>query len=170
MNVNTLTLTNSKIKNAAFDFLALAVITFTPALSHMFALPIYLIEPMRIMLIFSLIHTSRKNAYLLAIVLPLFSYFISAHPVFPKMLLIASELVLNVWLFTFLTNKFKNNFVSMFLSIALSKIYYYVVKVGLVSFAVVSGSIISTPLYIQLIVSIVLSFYAFFMLRREEKA
>jgi len=170
MNINALALTNSKIKNAAFDFLALAVITLTPALSHMFALPIYLIEPMRIMLIFSLIHTSRKNAYLLALVLPLFSYFISAHPVLPKMLLIASELVLNVWLFTFLTTKFKNNFISVFLSIALSKVYYYVIKIGLVSFAVVSGNIISTPLYIQLVVSIVLSLYAFFMFIRKEKA
>ncbi len=45
------------------------------------------------MLILAIAHTSRKNAYLIALTLPLFSLLISAHPSLIKTSLITGELV-----------------------------------------------------------------------------
>ena len=165
--ISTISLSNKKTRLAVFDILSVIAITLTPALSHMFSVPIYLLEPMRIALILSIVHTSKKNAYTLAAGLPIFSFLISAHPELPKMFLICTELALNVWLFTILNKKFSNGFAVMFSSIILSKIYYYVVKIGLVSFGIIGGSVVATPLYMQVIVGAALSLYAFFIWKKE---
>ena len=94
--MNTLQLTSRKTLNyVLFDILALTFIYFVPTISHMLSFPLYLIEPMRIALILALVHTTKKNAYIIAITLPLFSFLVSAHPVFYKMMLISGELVID---------------------------------------------------------------------------
>ncbi len=99
------------IKTVATDLLALAFIYFTPAISHLFSFPVYFLEPMRIMLILAIVHTSKKNAYILAFTLPLFSFLISSHPSPIKTCLISGELLLNVWLYIFLVIITKNGMV-----------------------------------------------------------
>ena len=80
---------------------------FVPALSHMFALPLYVLDPMRLAVLGVLLLTrSWKNALVLALMLPLFSLAVSGHPVFPKCLLIAFELSANVLLFEVLLRVF----------------------------------------------------------------
>ena len=167
MTASALTLFNKKALVVFYDFLALIAITVTPALSHMFSIPFYLIEPMRIFLILSIIHTNNKNAYLLAVGLPLFSYLISAHPVLPKMFLISSELSLNVFLFSLLSKRIENYFVPMFLSILLSKIYYYVIKLGLIAAGLSAIGGIDFPIYSQVIVVLGLSVYTYYILRKQ---
>ena len=151
------------IKGSVFDILAIGFIYLVPVLSHLFALPVYFIEPMRLMLILAIAHTSKKNAYILAATLPIFSYIVSAHPVFLKTLLISGELLLNVWLFFFISEKIKNKFGSMLLSVGLSKIAYYILKFALLSAVLLEGSLISTPLAIQAIMMIIFSGYIFLM-------
>jgi hypothetical protein len=119
------------------------------------------------MLVLSIVHTSKRNAYFLALLLPLFSFLISAHPQIPKMFLICSELTLNVWLFQMLREKISNNFISMFLSIVVSKIYYYLIKLLLLSFTLLSGELFSTPLFIQLSVGIILSLYVYITVKEK---
>jgi len=148
------------------DIGALTFIYLVPTISHLTSLPVYLIEPMRLMLIFALVHTNKTNAFIIALTMPLFSFLVSGHPVFPKMLLIAFELTLNVYLFYFLARKIKSVFPAIFLSIIVSKIIYYLLKFGLVSMAVIDGSVISTPLTIQLITTIVFSLYLFLLYRK----
>ena len=130
-------------------------------MSHLFAIPIYYLEPMRLMLILGIAHTSKKNAYILALTLPLFSFVVSSHPVFLKTLLISAELVFNIWLYFFLIEKIRNKFGAMLLSITFSKVAYYVVKFGLLSALLLEGSLISTPLFIQAITMILFSVYIF---------
>lgn len=149
------------INNTVFDLAAIAFIYLVPVFSHLFALPIYYLEPMRLMLILGIAHTSKKNAYILAITLPLFSFVVSSHPVFLKTLLISSELLLNVWLYFFLIEKLKNKFGTMLLSITLSKVAYYVVKFGLLSVLLLEGSLVSTPLIIQGLTILLFSVYIF---------
>jgi hypothetical protein len=168
MNTTALTLTSLRVRTILIDLAALAVIYFVPALSHMLAVPIYLIEPMRIMLILAIAHTSKRNAYLLALTLPLFSFIISAHPVFLKSLLISIELVFNVWLFFALAKLIRNQFAAMAAAIIGSKLFYYLLKFGLLSAALIKGSLISTPIYIQLITTTVFSVYMFLMLRNKK--
>ena len=153
-------------KSLILDLFALAFIYFVPTISHLLNIPIYLVEPMRIMLILAIAHTSKNNAYLIALTLPLFSFLISSHPNIFKALIMTMELLLNVWLFYKLSTKV-NQFVAILSSIVISKIVYYLLKFGLISFAVLQTGLISTPIYLQVITSIVFSGYLFFVLYRR---
>ena len=156
------------IKSTLIDLSALTFIYFVPALSHLFDFPVYFIEPMRIMLILALVHTTKKNSYFIALSLPLFSFLISAHPSIIKTALISSELVLNVWLFFILSALIKNNFSAALSSILLSKFYYYTIKFLLINFAVLNTELIATPVYLQIITSLFLSGYIYFMLKKKD--
>lgn len=154
-------------KTVIYDILALTVVTFTPALSHLTAIPIYLLDPMRIILLLSIVHTSKKNVYLLALALPLLSFILSAHPYFVKSLLIASELMINAFLFFYLMKFFKNSFTPAILSIAISKVYYYLLKFSLIGFGLISTELISTPIILQIIVAVSISIYLWFFFKNE---
>ena len=162
-NTSVHPLSISKTKSIVFDLVALLAIYLVPAVSHSLNFPVYYLEPMRIMLILAVVHTSRKNAYLIALTLPVFSLLISTHPSLIKTSLITGELLLNVWLFFFLSEKLSNKTLSFFLSIIASKIFYYLVKFLLITSALISGDLISTPMYIQILMVIVLSGYIYLM-------
>lgn len=154
-------ISKSTIKSSIFDLFAIAAIYMVPTFSHLFALPIYFIEPMRLMLILAIAHTSKKNAYFLAATLPIFSFVVSAHPVFLKTLLLSGELLVNVWLFFLLSERIKNKFGAMVISIAISKMAYYVIKFTLLSFVLLQGSLISTPILIQMVTMFLFGGYIF---------
>ena len=162
-----LSLSKLNTRSIVLDILALTFIYFVPTISHLLNVPIYLVEPMRIMLILAIAHTTKKNAYIIALTLPLFSFLISSHPNIFKAVIMTMELVLNVWLFYKLSKR-TNQFVAMLSSILLSKIFYYLLKFGLISFAVLQTGLISTPIYLQLITSVVFSGYLFFIIRRNQ--
>ena len=159
-----------KIKSILFDIVALAFIYFVPTISHYLSVPLYLIEPMRLMLVLAMVHTNRRNAYIIALTLPVFSLLVSGHPVALKTVIMTIELVLNVWLFYAISKKWSNTFGAMLLSIVISKLVYYLLKFGLISMAVFDSELISTPLYLQLITSVVFSAYLFFLFKRKETA
>lgn len=163
-----LTIRHDKIvKNVLIDTAGIILIYSLPAISHLLNFPLYLLEPMRIMLILAIVHTNKKNAYLIAVTLPAFSLAVSAHPVLLKTAIITAELVLNVWLYYKISELLKNKFGAMLISIALSKLIYYLMKFTLINFALIESGLISTPLYLQLAVAIVLSSYIFFMNKRQ---
>jgi hypothetical protein len=168
-NVN---LVSSRVdyKSILFDVAALAFIYFIPAFSHLFNIPIYLVEPMRIMLILALVHTSKTNAYFIALTLPLFSFLISSHPNVFKGLIMTAELILNVWLFFEISKRVTNQFMSMISAILISKLVYYLLKFVLISFAVLESGLISTPIYLQVITSVIFSLYVFLILRKRKGA
>jgi len=150
------------------DLLGVLLIYFVPTLTHLISLPVYFIEPMRLMLILAMVHTNKHNAYFLALTLPLFSFLISSHPVFLKVILISIELVLNVWLFYLLKDRIKQLFSSILLSIVLSKLAYYTFKFVLIKLAFLDSSLISTPLVIQLCTTLVFSLYLYKFFRKNE--
>lgn len=166
-NIIALTTTKTNLRSIIFDFLALLFIYLVPTFSHLLSFPLYLIEPMRLMLIIALVHTTKRNAYLIAFSLPLFSFLISGHPMALKTGLISLELLLNVWLFFKFSEIIKNKFAPILISIVLSKVFYYAIKFAFISFALLSTNLISTPIYIQLITTFVFSGYLFLVLRRK---
>ena len=166
-NIIALTTTKTNLRSIIFDFIALSFIYLVPTFSHLLSFPLYLIEPMRLMLIIALVHTTKRNAYLIAFSLPLFSYLISGHPMALKTGLISLELLFNVWLFFKFSEIIKNKFAPILISIVLSKVFYYAIKFAFISFALLSTNLISTPIYIQLITTFVFSSYLFLMLRRK---
>jgi len=155
-------------KSLTLDFIALALIYFIPTLSHLVSFPLYYAEPMRIMVILAIAHTTKRNAYLLAFTLPLFSLMVSGHPVLFKSLLMSFELAVNVFLFYQISKKVENQFFSMLISIILSKTIYYVFKFVLISFTVLKLDLISTPLLIQLFISVAVSGYLFLVIYRKQ--
>ncbi len=148
------------ISTAIFYVFALAFIYLIPAFSHLLSFPLYLIEPMRLMLIIAIVHTHRYNAYALAITLPLFSFAIAAHPVFIKSILISVELLFMVWLY-YQLSRYWNNFVSILSSIWASKVLYYGLKYLAILLFLPKETLVATPLYLQVITSLVFSAYLF---------
>lgn len=153
------------IKAIIFNLLSIVCIYLIPAFSHNFGIPLYLFEPMRIMIILALAHTSKENTFLLAATLPIISFFLSGHPIFPKMLVISAELIVNVWLFLFFSKFLKIKFLNMFLAIALSKAFYYLIIFILIQLSLYDKPLHSTPFANQLIVTILLSAYTAIFLR-----
>jgi hypothetical protein len=168
--MNTLSIANRRTGiYLLFDIISLTFIYFVPTISHLVGLPLYLIEPMRLMLVIALVHTNKYNAYIIALTLPLFSYLISAHPHFPKMMLITAELIFNVWFFYFIFNRTGKAFAAIISSIIISKAAYYAIKFGLISLAILpSSNLISTPIYIQVITTLVFSTYLALLFKRKE--
>lgn len=161
-------LSKENVKRYVFDFFALAVIYFLPAFSHLFSFPLYLIEPMRIMVVMAMIYTDKRNAYVIAFTLPVFSFILSGHPLIIKSLLILVELVMNVWLFFALKAMIPNSFVRMLAAISGSKALYYILKIIVLSAGFMGGELIATPLYMQIIVTIVLSGVIYFLTQRGQ--
>lgn len=158
--------TKEFVKPAVFDVLALTVIYLVPVFSHLFSVPIYYAEPMRLMLVLSIMFTSKKNAFIVAATLPVFSMLVSGHPVFYKALIMSGELLFNAFLYFYFVDKIKNKFSSMALSIALSKGAYYGLKILLLQLALMSGALIATPIVIQL--GVVFVYSLLIMLKKEQ--
>ncbi len=157
---------SNNITTILIDLSALAFIYLTPTISHVINLPVYFIEPMRLMIVLALVHTNKNNAYLLALTLPIFSFLISAHPVFPKMLLISFELFLNVFLFYLFSKKMKYILPAIFTSIIISKVVYYLIKYGMIHFTIIHSGLISTPILIQVTTTLAFSLYVYLIYRK----
>ena len=137
------------------------MIYFLPDISSLLNIPLYLFEPMRVIIIIAIVHTSKENAYILALLLPVVSYIFSNHPSLIKTFILSGDLLLNIFLYCSLI-KFKvNKFLLMSMCIVASKLAYYLAKYLLMQFSVLKGDLIATPLYIQILIVIILSGYVY---------
>ena len=164
---NVINIVEAKLKAKTFiiDLLVLLFIYFVPAISHLMAFPVYYLDPMRIALIIALIHTSKRNSFIIAITLPIFSFIISSHPSLIKSFLLSGELLLNLSIFFLLKDKIKNVFITLLLSIAVSKIIYYLVKFMFINFSLLDDKLFATPYYFQILSAVSLSTYMFWINR-----
>lgn len=158
----------SVIKSVSLDLSALLLIYFTPALAHLSALPVYFIEPIRLMLVLSIAHSTKSNTFFLALTLPVFSHIISSHPVFLKTVLISFELALFAFLFFELSKRYKSVFTVMIVSIAFSKLFYYIFKYLLINQSLIQSELISTPIFIQIIITVIFSLYVSFIMNKNK--
>lgn len=150
---------NKKLITVLIDIVAIAFIYFLRDISQLINFPLYLVDPMRLMIIIGIAHTNKINSYFLAILLPLFSYFIGGHPYFLKTLIIMIELLLNIYLFYYLVRRIKNAFFSMLISIIICKAVYYGLKFLLISLSLIEGSLLSTAFKYQIITIVIFSLY-----------
>jgi len=150
-----------------FDCLALAIVFFVPKIGEILQLPFYMIEPMRLMVIISIAHFKRFNAFLLALTLPLFSWIVSGHPEFYKMLVMTCEIMVNVFLFYFLIHKFGSVFLSMIIAIIVSKVLCYTLYLVFFSIMFIKEEAQPSFLIAQLITTLVFSTYVFFIYRKR---
>jgi len=149
------------LKSLVISLCGLLLIYFLPDISNLLNIPFYLFEPMRVIIIIAIVHTSKENAYILAVLLPAASLLFSSHPSIIKTFILSGDLLLNIFLY-FSLIKFKvNKFLLMSMCIVASKLTYYLAKYLLIQFSVLKGDLIATPLYIQLLIVIILSGYVY---------
>jgi hypothetical protein len=153
------------LRTILIDLFALSFIYLAPTAAHLLNFPVYMLEPMRLMLIVSLAHSSRKNSYILALTLPLFSFLVSGHPELLKMLVITAELALNVFLFYLLLRRGLNMFVSALMSIVFSKLFCYLLYLAVFSWAFVQAEAAPLFLGIQVATTLVFSGYLYVISR-----
>jgi hypothetical protein len=147
------------------DILILALVYFIPALSHIGTFQLYTLEPMRwLLLIGFLLSANNKNAYFLAVTIPLFSMWLTGHPPFFKSLLISAELLVNMLLLIYCINK--TNWLiplALIVSITVSKCMYYALKYIFIKMSLIEGALVTTSLLTQLgtlsVTAIVFSFF-----------
>jgi len=149
------------------DIFALAVVYFTPAIAHLIRLPFYMIEPMRLMVVLSIAHSTRINSYVLALTLPLFSWAVSGHPELYKMLIMTVEIVTNVFLFYLLFSKNGSVFLSMIISIVVSKIACYTLYLVFFSIMFIEEEAETSFLIAQVVTTLLFSSYVAFILRKK---
>jgi hypothetical protein len=168
---NSLSINKIRQNSVGFliDIFALLVIYFIPALAHLTGIPFYLVEPMRIFVILAVIHSSKTNAYLLAFTLPLFSFAVASHPVLLKSFIISIELVLNVFIFHRLLKMKMAPYISVLISVLVSKLAYYTLKFAMIELALMESRLVSSPIYIQLILTLALAAYCFIVFKIKGK-
>lgn len=146
------------IRTVIVDVALIVILCITPTLSHLTGVSYHYFEPMRIALFMGLLLVNdRRNGYLLAVLLPVSSTFLSGMPTPPICLLMVIELVLNIFIFHQLTRATKSAFVGMLTGTIVSKIVFRVLKLVILS----NGAHLATSMFanwqLQLVVSFALS-------------
>ena len=155
------------LKIIFLNIAAYAFIYLTPTFSHLINFPLYLFDPMRIVLFFVIFTSNKKNALWIALTLPIFSSLISGHPYHWKAVLIVAELIINTLLFYKLLTYFKNAFWSTSISIVISKIIYYSLKYLFIYLLLIKSSLFSTPFYYQIITILFLSLLCYLFYKKR---
>lgn len=132
MNV-TLSRTEKLSKMVGVDVALLVAICVVPALSHLLAVPLYMMNPMLLCLLAGmLLVRDRRNAYVLAVALPLVSMLTTGMPVPMKALCMVPELLTVVALFHLLERR-APVFVALVAAILAGKVVFYALKALLIA-------------------------------------
>ena len=119
-----------------------------PAASHLFAVPLYVANPMLALLLAGmLLGRDWKNALVLAVLMPLASCLLTGMPAAPKMVCMVAELATVAALFSVLSRRWKV-LPAVLTAIVAGKLVYYGLKAVVVAPAVLVG----TDLWLQLAV------------------
>ena len=152
-----------KTQSLIIDLASILLVYFLPEISNLLDIQFYLFEPMRVMIIIAIVHTSKGNAYILALLLPAVSYIFSNHPSVIKTFILSGDLLINIFLYFNLMKLKINKFLLMSMCIVASKIVYYLAKYLFIHFLVLKGKLIATPIYIQIMIVIILSSYVYLL-------
>lgn len=143
--------TNNFWRVALIDVVLLSAACFIPTLSHVFALPLYQLNPMLIVLLAGmLLVADRRNAFLLAVLLPVVSMLAVGMPTPMKALCMVPELLTVVAVSTMLQGKaasFLGRCGFMVAAMLSGKVVYYGLKAMLIG-----GALITTPVLTQVLV------------------
>ena len=148
----TISKTRSSARVMLIDAVLLAFICAVPALSHVFAIPFYKLNPMAMCLLAGMLLVRWKgNGYLLAVLLPVVSMLLSGMPVPAVCVCMVAELLSVVGVYDLLERR-AGAFVSILAALLSGKVVFYLLKALLVSPAVLIG----TNVWLQLAVVVVL--------------
>ena len=131
---------NSIVRLAALDAVLLTLACLVPAASHLFAVPLYVANPMLALLLAALLlGRDWKNALVLAVLMPLASCLLTGMPAAPKMVCMVAELVTVATLFGALSRRWKV-LPAVLVSVLAAKGVYYALKAVVLAPAVLVGT------------------------------
>jgi hypothetical protein len=164
LSAESLVLTKWRINSIILDIFILTAVYTTVMFAHLLPIPIYQLDPMKLFLMGAIIYSSRGNAILMAVTLPLFSTLTVGHPIFPKNLIISIELIIFTGVITSLMfHRFGSN-AQFLLAVLISKIAYYMLKAALISSGMLTMSLFSTGIGTQFL-SVVILFGVFWLMK-----
>ena len=148
---DTVSKTSSITRILIVDAMVLATICVVPALSHLFALPLYLLNPMTLCLMAGmLLVNDKRNAYMLALLLPLVSMMVSGMPIPSKCVCMVAELLAIVGVYQIASQKIPT-FFAIFTALLCGKGVFYLLKAIVVAPAVLIGTGIGLQLSLTLL-------------------
>ena len=128
------------VKFALLDMVLVSMACLVPAASHLFAVPLYVANPMLALLLAALLlGRDWKNALVLAVLMPLASCLLTGMPAAPKMVCMVAELVTVATLFGALSRRWKV-LPAVLVSVLAAKGVYYALKAVVLAPAVLVGT------------------------------
>ena len=134
------TKTNPIVKYAVLDTVLVTLACLVPAASHLFAVPLYVANPMLALLLAGLlIGRDWRNALVLAVLMPLVSCLLTGMPAAGKMVCMVAELATVATMFGWLSRKW-NVLPAVLVSVLAAKGVYYAMKAVVLAPAVLVGT------------------------------
>lgn len=154
----------------ATDAVLLTVACLVPTLSHLLSFPLYWLNPMLLVLLVGMLLVGdRRNAFLLAVLLPTVSMLAVGMPTPIKALCMVVELSTVVFVSGRLqawNGRFATSLAAILLAVLCGKGVYYLLKALLLA----PATLVSTPLWVQLLVAVVAAVgYAVWMKLKSNK-
>ena len=125
---------------ALTDMALLGVACLVPSVSHLLALPLYMLNPMlALLLVGLLIGRDWRNALVLAVLMPLVSSLVTGMPAAPKMVCMMAELATVATMFGWLQRKWAV-LPAVLAAVLAGKAVYYALKAVVIAPAVLVGT------------------------------
>ena len=152
------------------DVVIISLFVLSTLFSHIYIVPLYYFEPIRIFILLSVFLTNKNNSIILAVILVFTSSIIVAHPNTLKAFLILTELILNIYILKYIFDKISNLFLSVCLSVFISKGIYYTLKWILITQSLINTELISTPILFQIFNIFLISFAIYYLFNKSALA
>lgn len=131
---------NKLMRLALTDMALLGVACLVPSVSHLLALPLYMLNPMlALLLVGLLIGRDWRNALVLAVLMPLVSSLVTGMPAAPKMVCMMAELATVATMFGWLQRKWAV-LPAVLTAVLAGKVVYYALKAVVIAPAVLVGT------------------------------
>lgn len=134
------TKTNPIVKYAVLDTVLVTLACLVPAASHLFAVPLYVANPMLALLLAGMLFgRDWRNALVLAVLMPLVSCLLTGMPAAGKMVCMMAELAAVATMFGVLSRRWKV-LPAVLVSVVAAKVVYYALKAVVVAPVVLVGT------------------------------
>ena len=134
------TKTNPIVKYAVLDTVLVTLACLVPAASHLFAVPLYVANPMLALLLAGILFgRDWRNALVLAVLMPLVSCLLTGMPAAGKMVCMMAELATVATMFGVLSRRWKV-LPAVLVSVVAAKGVYYGLKAMVLAPAVLVGT------------------------------
>ena len=157
-----------KSKTIFIDLTAFAAVALTSIIGMLYHLPFYMLEPIRLMVVISIAHSTRNNSFFLASVLPLYSWIVTGHPELLKMIVMTTEICSNVFLYYYLIKRVDSVLMSMIISVIISKVICYALYLIFFSLIFIEEEADTSFLICQVITTLIFSFYVWIILQKNK--